>query len=296
MITRGLSHSFSRRYFMGLLVLGAGSAATTMPGAGRVWHRHYRAQAVVLFCGVPIFSKSGVGGGYAVAEEAVRGEFTEVSLQFAGGSWPDKAHGVNRLGFIQETILEKPGGEPVEAQYFGFMTSSGEKNFEQAKQSLTESGAKPVPYTATQGTARDGKFLSTIYRMFFPPSRTWADCPALIHDVRANLEHSEAKALDSVQCPAANTFLNTLRHALLNPALKTEASLVYNGKLYDLQTEKQDEPNGNVRLSGTLQEKGTSQKTPFRLWHEKDSANFLPVRIEYRAKSFLKLVFDKENA
>jgi hypothetical protein len=64
--------------------------------------------------------------------------------------------------------------------------------------------------------------------------------------------------------------------------------------LYELQTEKQDEPNGTVRLSGMLQEKGSTQKTPFRLWYEKDSPNYIPLRIEYRAKSFLKLVFEHE--
>ena len=64
---------------------------------------------------------------------APAGESAQIALQFAGGSWPQKAHGVNRLGFIQETVTEKSNGEPVDARYFGFMTSSAEKNFDQAK-------------------------------------------------------------------------------------------------------------------------------------------------------------------
>jgi hypothetical protein len=272
-------------------------AATNPPsGAYRVWQQRYRANAVILFCGVQIFSKSDVGGGYAVVEELRSGENSEIALQFAGGSWPEKAHGINRLGFIQETVMERQTGEAVEARYFGFMTSSAEKNFEQAKQSFSETGAKPVPYTATQGAARSGRFPSTIYRMFFPNTLTWADCPRLIRDVRANVDSSSGTPQEPVSCKAPNTFLNSVRQALLNPAAKTEGSLVYNSKLYTLETEKQPEGAQLTRLTGTLHESATGQKTTFRLWYEKDGASFLPVRIEYRAKSFLRLIFEKDSS
>jgi hypothetical protein len=234
-----------------------------------------------------------VGGGYAVVEEIRSGENTQVALQFAGGSWPDKAHGVNRLGFIQETVTEKSTGEPVDARYFGFMTSSAEKSFDQAKQSFSETGTKPVPYTATRGAARSGQFPSTIYRMFLPNSLTWSDCPRLIHDIRATVDRTDGVPQEPVRYQSPNTFLNSVRQALLNPAAKTEGSLVYNGKLFTLETEKQAD-GALTRLSGTLHETATDQKSTFRLWYEKDSESYLPVRIEYRAKSFLKLVFEKD--
>jgi hypothetical protein len=85
-----------------------------------------------------------------------------------------------------------------------------------------------------------------------------------------------------------------VRQALLNPAVKTEGSLVYNGKLFTLETEKQPDA-GLTRLNGTLHETATGQKSTFRLWYEKDSESFLPVKIEYRAKSFLKLIFEKDS-
>jgi hypothetical protein len=227
-----------------------------------------------------------------VVEELRRGEVTEVALQFAGGSWPQKAHGVNRLGFIQETVTEKSGGEPLDARYFGFMTSSAEKSLDQAKQSFAESGPKPVPYTATRGAAKSGKFPSLIYRMMLPSSMTWADCPTLIREVRQAVDRMEGTAQESVNSKSPKTFLNSLKQALLNPAEKTEGSLVYNGKLFTLTTEKQPEANQITRLSGTLHETGTGQRSQFRLWYEKEGASFLPVRIEYRAKPFLKLVFE----
>jgi hypothetical protein len=286
----------NRRELLALLAGACANAATVpAPGSYRVWEQRYRANAVILFCGVQIFSKSGVGGGYAVVEEVRSGENAEIALQFAGGSWPDKAHGVNRLGFIQETVTEKSGGDPVDARYFGFMTSSAEKNFEQAKQSFASAGDKPVPYTATLGTARGGRFPSTIYRMFLPNSITWSDCPRLIREVRSTVESSTGTPLEAVSYRSPNTFLNSVRQAILNPAPKTEGSLVYNGKLYTLETEKQPEAGHTMRLSGTLHETATGQKSTFRLWYENDGVSFLPTKIEYRAKSFLKLVFEKDS-
>jgi hypothetical protein len=284
----------NRRELMAVLA-GAFARADTNPGPGayRVWQQRYRANAVILFCGVSIFSKSGVGGGYAVVEELRSGGNTQVALQFAGGSWPEKAHGVNRLGFIQENVTEKPNGEPVDARYFGFMTSSAEKNFDQAKQSFTESGSKPVPYTATKGAARGGQFPSTIYRMFLPNSLGWGDCPKLIRDIRSTIDSSSGTPQEPVADKSPNTFLNSARQALLNGAEKTEGSLVYNGEFFTLATEKQAD-GALMRLSGTLRETATGQKSTFRLWYEKDSDTYLPVRIEYRAKSFLKLVFEKD--
>jgi hypothetical protein len=281
-----------------LLVLFAGAfaraATNPSPAIYRVWQQRYRANAVILFCGVPIFSKSDVGGAYAVVEETRVGGSAQVALQFAGGSWPEKAHGVNRLGFIQETVAAKPNGELSGAHYFGFMTSSSEKNFDQAKKSFTAEGSKQVPYTATLGQAGGGRFPSTIYRMSFPNTMTWADCPRLIRDVRAAIENSSGTPLESVSYRTLNTFLNSVRQALLSAELKTLGTLVYNGKLYTLETEKQPDGNGTTRLNGTLHETATGQKFTFRLWYEKDGDSFLPVRIEYRAKSFLKLIFEKD--
>jgi hypothetical protein len=284
----------NRRELLALLAGAFAQAATNpSPGAYRVWQQRYRANAVILFCGVQIFSKSGVGGGYAVVEEIHSAGNTQIALQFAGGSWPDKAHGVNRLGFIQENVTEKPTGENIEARYFGFMTSSAEKNFDQAKQSFTDGASKPVPYTATQGAASGGHFPSTIYRMFLPNSLGWADCPKLIRDIRSTIDGSNGTAQEPVPYKTPNTFLNSVRQALLNPSEKTEGSLVYNGKLFTLTTEKQADGT-LMRLNGTLHETATGQKSTFRLWYEKDSDSFLPVRIEYRAKSFLKLIFEKD--
>jgi hypothetical protein len=294
-----MTNPISRRGILILLlpaVLRRAGWAAREPAISRdrVLERRYRAQAYISFCGVTIFSRNDVGGGYARVEETAQSGLTTVELQFAAGSSPAKAHGVNRLGFIQETVVEKPSGEPVDAQYFGFMTSSTEKNFEQARKSFVETDAKPVPYTATLGAAKSGQFGSTLFRMYFSPSLTFLDRAQLVQQVRANIQGGAGTPQEPVAYSGGeppNTFLNSMRQAILNPEERTESALVYNGKRYQLQTEKQPESNGSVRLSGTLREQASGQRSTFRLWFEKGES-YIPTRIEYKAKSFLKLVFE----
>jgi hypothetical protein len=49
-------------------------------------------------------------------------------------------------------------------------------------------------------------------------------------------------------------------------------------------------------LSGALRNEKTNEVTNFRLWFEQGSANFLPLRFEFKPKSYLRLVFDMEPA
>jgi hypothetical protein len=115
---------------------------------------------------------------------------------------------------------------------------------------------EPAAYTATQGAARGGQFPSTIYRMLLPNSLGWGDCPKLVRDIRATIDSSNGTPQEPVTYKSPNTFLNSVRQALLNAAEKTEGSLVYNGKLFTLTTEKQVD-GALMRLSGTLHETAT---------------------------------------
>ena len=51
-----------------------------------------------------------------------------------------------------------------------------------------------------------------------------------------------------------------------------------------------------MMLNGSLRNEKTNETTTFRLWFEKGSANFLPLRFEFKPKPYLRLVFDGENA
>ncbi|MCU1260251.1 MAG: hypothetical protein JWO80_3136 [Bryobacterales bacterium] len=295
----------SRRALLGLLCAVPGSLRGALPAVDRLLENHqdqgkrslrrrYRASASILFCGMTVFSRRDVGGGYAVAEESVEGDLTTIALQFAGGSWPEKAHGINRLGFIQEVVVEKSSGDPVDAAYFGFMTSSTEKSFEQAKKALDEHAGSTVPYTATQGWADGGRFSCSLYHLLMPSRLTFSDCPQLIRHVRATVAASdppsEKRDIETSNIP--RTFLNSIREALLSRAIRTECDLIYNSKQYYMTTTKNVD-GANMRLNGTLQERGSDRRTPFQLWFKRDGKSFLPVRIEYRARPFLRLVFEE---
>lgn len=298
---KGSSFTSTRRALLGLLLSRILYAA--VPASLRLLRalpsqrdgtqvRNYRANASILLWGITIFSKQNVGGGYARVTQSTEGDSTTVSLQFAGGSWPEKAHGVNRLGFIQETIVEQPSGTPVDASYFGFMTSSAEKNFDEAKKSLNEQAGSTVPYTATRGWFHGEKFTCNVFRLHMPSKMRFTECRQLIEQMKLAITGEPFEKHDLETAGVPQTFLNSMRHALLSPIETSETQLIYNGKQYRMTTTRQ--PDGSsTRLNGILQERGSEHRTPFQLWFDKDAQNFIPTRIEYRAKPFLKLVFEE---
>jgi hypothetical protein len=77
--------------------------------------KRYRIDATIVVFGIPVYTRTGVGGGFARVEE----RDGERRLQFAAGSWPAQARGLNRLGFVEERASE------TGSSYFGFMTASG---------------------------------------------------------------------------------------------------------------------------------------------------------------------------
>jgi hypothetical protein len=47
-----------------------------------------------------------------------------------------------------------------------------------------------------------------------------------------------------------------------------------------------------MRVSGTLQREHGGKPIDFRLWIEKDAPQPIPLRIDYRAKAYLRLTFE----
>src|SRR5579863_10388330 len=60
-------------------------------------YRLYRADAVVSLFSVPVFSRAGVGSGFASIREARRAGCKITTCRFGGGSLPARAHNLNRL-------------------------------------------------------------------------------------------------------------------------------------------------------------------------------------------------------
>jgi hypothetical protein len=310
---------FSRRALLALLApamrLAAGTTEVMPAGNGlpsRVWRQQYRANAAVTFFSIPLVSRAAVGSGFALIEECVSRGAKAVAIQFGAGSFPNRARGLNRLGYIKEEIVEAAPGKPLECAYFAFMTTSQEKNLDQAKRAI-EVAHGMIPYSAAEGSGQKGHFASRVSRFNFPSELTWRDCPELVRRVRSAMslgsegQRAEKDLPRSTAAPA--TFLYAVRAAMLDPARKTDSALVYNGKDYRLRTEKNFDtameahfgernlvPDSNrvVRLDAVLEEVTKNVKTPFRVWFESGNELMPPLAFEYQARSFLRLYFEAD--
>jgi hypothetical protein len=263
----------------------------------------YVANATITLFSIPLVSKNAVGSGYAVVEQAGR----TVAIQFGAGSWPESARGLNRLGFIQEGVMEERPGYPAECAWLAFMTTSQEKNLDQAKKALEKSGGM-VPYSASQGYGRRGSFSSRVDRLEFPGRYTWRDINSLVGKAREEMAEAageEEKMTSSAERPG--TFLYMVRSAMLDGGERTTGRLVFNRKEYQLDTRKEPDASAAayfaarslisaagsvIRMDATLTRKADGDRTPFRLWYETGAAPALPLRFEYQAKSFLRLTFE----
>ena len=271
--------------------------------------REYVASAVITLFGVQVFSKGGVGHGNIRIEEIGPQQGGTVSIEFAAGSRPEGAKGLNRLGYIQEAILEDQPGQAAECAYLAFMTASDEKNVEQARKAL-EAAGNMQRYNAAQGFGRPGSFQSRIDRLAFSSKYSFRDLPALIPMARTEMAAHAAEPLDhqlDQETSHRATFLYVVRRALLTPGRTSTSHLFFNSKRYQLDTEKEfdaatgahfvqkgivDSSTNVVRLSAWLTNEQTGHRTPFHVWYEKGQENQPPLRFDYQARSFLKLAFE----
>jgi hypothetical protein len=108
----------TRRELLEALIWGAVPGWVTVPRAARAANqtrfssRRYRIDTTVLFFGAPILTRAGVGGAYLAADHHGDAEGSSLSLEFAAGSWPERAHGIRRMGFFRETQERRSGELP----------------------------------------------------------------------------------------------------------------------------------------------------------------------------------------
>ena len=76
----------------------------------RVLEQNYRADATILLFSFPLYTRSDVGGAVALVEERKQDDNSILSFEFAAGSAPERARGLNRLGYFQEIVVQKPRG------------------------------------------------------------------------------------------------------------------------------------------------------------------------------------------
>ena len=305
----------SRRGFVGCLLAllfrpinskgqstAAASATSPPPTPGaravaappRSASRTYRADAVILFLGISIYRRAGVGGGRASLEETGEGASLCRTLFFAGGSDPKQAHGLRRLGWIQEVVLG-PGSAPSQATYFGVLTSSPEESLEHARKSVAAAPSGTSMFSAVNGRHTAGHSRSAVSHFDYTDSAIWSDRGLIEHaqsTFDANVDWRETNWPSSLNLTPP-TFLFQLATLLKQRARRAEGRYVYNEQEYLLELEStQPGRDRLLQVRGMIRNLHTEQEVPFRLWLENGVDSIVPVRIEFQPRSFLRLTFE----
>ena len=266
--------------------------------------RRYRADAQVLLLGIPLLHREGVGGGSVLWRE-FGGSGQGRLLEFSGFSSPERAAGLNRLGFIRE-IARTSGGGGLEYIYFGLMTASAEESAEQARSALHPT-AKEQAYNAIDGRIAGGASESATARFSAPASISGDRCPELVKQAQRALASAEITATRATR-EASHSFLHALAGLLVRPDGE-QGRYIYSGRPYLLRLART--PDGKatahfrecgmiggraevLRVSGKVRREAGGKETDFRLWIESGTERPLPLRIEYQAKSYLRLMFEAQ--
>jgi hypothetical protein len=308
---------YSRRGFAGFLLsalfrpLGInGQSTATAPGAtpppspgesaggpaSRTMSRTYRADAVILFLGIAIYRRAGVGGGQASLEETGEGTTLRRTLFFAGGSDPKHARGLSRLGWMREVVVG-PASTPSEAAYFGVLTSSPEESLEHARKSVSGPASGRSIFSAVSGRNTVGYSRSAITHFEFAASAIWSDRGLIDHaksTFPADVDWRETSWPNSPG-QAPSTFLFQLATLLKQRTHRAVGRYVYSEQEYLLELEAPQPGRNHERLlpvRGKIRNLRTGHETLFRLWLEEASNSIIPVRIEFQPRSFLRLTFE----
>jgi hypothetical protein len=269
--------------------------ANSAEGAKRAKAHRYRADAVILFLGMSIYRRAAVGDGEASVEESGEGASLRRTLFFAAGSDPKRARGMNRLGWMRETV-SGPEAAPSQIGYMGVLSSSPEESLEHARQSVDGQNSGRNKFGAVMGSNSAGRSRSAIAHFEFDAGAVWSD-RALISRAHSLFDGGaswhETSWPDSPR-QAPPTFLLQLATLLGKRTPSAAGRYVYCEQEYLLMLERQEPGRGRERLvavRGKIRNLRTGRQTTFRLWLENDSS-IVPVRFEVQPRSFLRLTFE----
>jgi hypothetical protein len=275
----------------------------------RTTTRRYRADAVISLLGVHIFSRRDVGRGTATLRESKDGDRQLVGLEFAGGSIPERCHGVYYCGSSEESVVAC-SSVPQEAAYFGFVSAAVTESYEQARQRVLANKQTLSRYVIVEGSHEPGcaRYEKGSVEL---PATDVADISDLIAELRERFSQVERSSQvfrerDSSTQP---TFLYSVLTALRSGKPRIGLDYVHNARRYRLECESASDPRmggalaekkltdraGAVtRLTGRVRDLETGHVSTFRLWL--DDSSELPLRIEFEPRSYLRIALEYEPA
>jgi hypothetical protein len=312
------AHIFSRRGFMQALTAAAlsraGYSAEPERAGSPIWNlgrtpsvdleRHYRADAQVLFLGMQLLRREGVGGGSVVWREYGDAGSSRL-LEFSGFSSPERAAGLNRVGFIREMARGSDRG--VECLYFGVMTASPEESAEDARKAL-HSNAKEQTYSVIDGRIGGGEIETASTHFTAPAGMSGERQAELLDRARQALASVGRTASSEIPYDNSRSFLQTLAELLMRPDGE-QGRYIYSGRAYVLRLTRSADPKAAVyfqergliagsttvlRVSGRVRRELGGKETDFRLWVPA-AGRPVPLRIEYQPKSYLRLTFEAKT-
>ena len=270
------------------------------------FERRYRMDATILLLGAPLFTRTSAGGAYASVEKSrdisSGPDASAVALQFAAGSSPARAHGLNRFGILREAVVtravQRQAGraDATEISFAGLMTRAREENFDQARKALASS-----PDGAECIVAR-GKTSASGIQTWIDPTEVGADrnWTNLGETLTAALRREPATPPRETAAGSGTTFLHAMHSAALCQEPVFQRQFTHAGKSYWLETRRhpqrpsQRPSDLTVELAGAIHDLNGARRAEFRTTYQVGDESGIPIRIEYRPRSFLRLTFEAE--
>jgi hypothetical protein len=279
--------------------------------------RRYRVDATILLCGVPIFTRKNVGGGYASVETAgLSGTFaqnglrrepgsnpTEVrsapfalssarafGLQFGAGCLPARAAGLNRFGILREVVREQ-AGQPHQFAFSGLMTHSPEQSLEEGRHALVHTPPPSLDAVLAFGEMKNGSAVTSTSHVQLPAESTWT---GVGEQMAALLSGSRPVTPIERTAGLLPPFLYVMYCAGRTKETRFTRGFLHGGKPYFLDARRQPSHPGELR--GEIRDEARVKCADFRASYAVDDDCGIPSRIEYRARPFLRLVFEADRA
>jgi hypothetical protein len=249
----------------------------------------YRADAVIVLLAVPVYRRAGVGGGRLTWQQIPGRHGRCTTIEFAAGSIPQRAGGLNRLGLLREALVDTD-----------------------ARRTLGTAGPRDLFYTAIDGHNRPGHSRSAVTRFVVPAGFEWQQAEQLLSAARTALAEGPADRRESQWSPreAPLTFLHAVALGLTDRASRTEQAYLYRERRYEMTLDKTPDPAQGHRFAarglarnaecvqrvrGRTRHRESGRTTTFQIWVEsRPDAPPLPLRVELQPKPFLRLVFEQE--
>lgn len=296
----------SRRLFLSLLPAAFRQPCVAAPRAA-AGVQQYQANAVVLLLGMPVYRRKDVGGAWLRVKESAGAAYEEVTLQFAAGSIPARAAGLNRLGYIEEEVRIHASGKRV-VKYFGVMTASKEESFEEARKALSKEGSGQQVFVAMRGEVDKSTVRNCTAKVAFDQPLGWPHVDQLTGKCRESLASMRTSEI------AANspmTFLHALYQTMRGEG-EEPALFLHSGKPYLLRTRVRKDGkagqdfqqrgmvtsadavntlDGHIHAA-TADGKPGAQTASFQVWYAREGSETRTLRFDLKPRSFLRLSFE----